>query len=100
MNRSTPRTRIAALSLTLTLSLSLAGCATLDPSGELAGAVATERMADNGDVITEYRVAGDLKMIKVQPSRGPAYYIKDENNDGVIDKRDGLAPVYWKLFGW
>ena len=93
MNKSLP--------LAVLLSLSLASCATLnDPSRDLSGAVVTQRMAENGDLVSEYRVAGQLRLIKVQPSRGPAYFIKDENGDGVIDKRDGLAPVYWKLFGW
>ena len=44
-------------------------------------------------------------MVKVTPSRGPAYYLMDENGDGRLDKSKGagekdISPVYWKLYGW
>ena len=85
----------------LIATLMLAGCATLnDPSQQLSGATSVRRVADNGDFIDEYRVAGQLRMIKVTPTAGPPYWIKDENGDGVLDRNDGVAPVYWKLFGW
>ena len=63
------------------------------------------RTETNGDVVEEYRVAGQLRMVKVTPSRGPAYYLMDENGDGRLDRSKGasekdISPVYWKLYGW
>ena len=90
--------------------LALAGCASTgsssnDPAVDLADAQVAVRTETNGDVIEEYRVAGQLRMVKVTPSRGPAYYLMDENGDGRLDKSKGVsandsAPVYWKLCGW
>lgn len=91
------------------LLLTLAGCASLasqnDPVVDLADAQVAVRTEANGDVIEEYRVAGQLRMVKVTPSRGPAYYLMDENGDGRLDRSKGasekdVSPVYWKLYGW
>ena len=95
------RARTTLFATAAAMALIMAACATTnDPSRQLTGAVVTERMAENGDLVTEYRVAGQLRLIKVTPSGGAPYYIRDENNDGVLDKRDGVARVYWRLFGW
>ena len=90
--------------------LALAGCTTMgsspnDPAVDLADAQVAVRTEANGDVIEEYRVAGQLRMVKVTPSRGPTYYLMDENGDGRLDKSKGagekdISPVYWKLYGW
>ena len=40
-----------------------------------------------------------LRVVKVQPKRGPAYYLQDRNGDGRPDD-DKVSPVYFKLFGW
>ena len=90
--------------------LALAGCASSgaslnDPAVDLADAQVAVRTETNGDVVEEYRVAGQLRMVKVTPSRGPAYYLMDENGDGRLDKSKGasekdISPVYWKLYGW
>jgi len=89
------------------LLLLLAGCASMsaqgDPTADLADAQVAVRTETNGDVVEEYRVAGQLRMVKVTPSRGPAYYLMDENGDGRLDKSKGegtVSPVYWKLYGW
>lgn len=87
--------------------LALAGCASTgagnDPGIDLADAQVAVRTEKNGDVIEEYRVGGALRMVKVTPSRGPAYYLMDENGDGRLDRSKGegpVSPVYWKLYGW
>jgi len=84
--------------------LALSGCATTGGSAaapEIPGdAVAAERVMDNGDVVTEYRVAGQLRVVKVQPLRGPAYYLQDRNGDGRIDDDSNVSPVYFKIFEW
>lgn len=97
-------------SLLIAPLLALAGCASLgsaqnDPGMDLADAQVAVRTEPNGDVIEEYRLAGQLRMVKVTPSRGPAYYLMDENGDGRLDRSKGvgekeISPVYWKLYGW
>lgn len=101
MNLLIPRMITRTLALT---ALLLAGCATTggDP-GIPADAVASSRTESNGDVITEYRVAGQLTMVKVVPARGPSYYLIDSNGDGRLDSSKGegpVSPVYYKLFEW
>jgi hypothetical protein len=65
------------------------------------GAIAAVRTEDNGDVVTEYRVQGQLRMVKVEPFRGPAYYLVDRDGDGHMDPAKGEVPTTWfKLFSW
>ena len=86
---------------TLLATLLLAACAS-DPTATLpTDAVPVTRTESNGDVITEYRVAGMLKMVKVQPFRGPTYYVQDRDGDGKLDWDKGEAPLtYYKLYSW
>lgn len=85
--------------------LLLAGCATTGGAGsppvDVTGAEVAKRTLDNGDTVEEYRVGGQLRMVKVSPSKGPAYYMYDRNGDGRMDSdKDGVSPVYWKLYSW
>jgi predicted small secreted protein len=85
--------------------LLLAGCATTGGAGsapvDVSGADVSKRTLDNGDTVEEYRVGGQLRMVKVSPSRGAAYYMYDRNGDGRMDSdKDGVSPVYWKLYSW
>lgn len=82
--------------------LLLGACATMDEGGDIPpGAVELTRTEPNGDTITEYRVDGRLRALKVVPSRGPTYYLYDRDGDGIVDRqRDGVSPVYFKLFEW
>jgi hypothetical protein len=90
-----------ALPIAIAAALALAACATVPPEAMLDEAVSNTRTESNGDVITEYRVAGTLRMIKVQPPRGPAYYIHDRDGDGRLDRNKGEAPqVWWNLYEW
>ncbi len=89
------------------LLLGLAACATRGgqntaeaPADIPPDAVSAVRTMDNGDVVTEYRVAGQLRVLKVQPRRGPAYYLYDRNADGRVDEERGTSPIYFKLFEW
>ena len=88
------------------LLLALGACATTAPPPTAgveipADAVETVRTEANGDVITEYRVAGQLRVVHVQPVRGPGYhlYVRDGQ---VLSSRPGDNPpqTYFKLFGW
>ncbi|HBK46179.1 MAG TPA: DUF2782 domain-containing protein [Xanthomonadaceae bacterium] len=91
-------------SLLLASLLLLGGCATTGPDGapmSLRDADVTSKTMDNGDKIDEYRVAGQLRMVKITPSRGAPYYLYDKDGDGRFDnQKDGVAPVYWKLYSW
>jgi outer membrane biogenesis lipoprotein LolB len=82
-------------------TLLLAACAS-DPTASLPqDAVPVTHTESNGDVITEYRVAGTLKMVKVQPFRGPTYYVQDRDGDGKLDWQKDEAPMtYFKLYSW
>jgi hypothetical protein len=84
--------------------LVLAGCATTGGGGapvDVSGADVSKRSLDNGDTIEEFRVGGQLRMVKVTPSRGAPYYMYDSDGDGHMDNdKDGVSPVYWKLYSW
>ena len=91
------------IALIVIASALLAACATATPEQMLGNdAVATTRTESNGDIITEYRQAGALKMVKVVPSRGATYYIYDRNGDGMVNAADAhKGPMtYYKLFEW
>ncbi|KGM51292.1 hypothetical protein N792_11130 [Lysobacter concretionis Ko07 = DSM 16239] len=99
--------RIVPTLLPLALSLGLAACASTggqpdpnDPTANLRNAEVIQRVQDNGDVIEEYRVAGQLRVVKVTPARGPVYYLIDNDGDGRPDDGAPVSPVYWKLFEW
>jgi hypothetical protein len=65
------------------------------------GAVESMQTAANGDTVYEYRVSGQLRMVKVVPARGPTYYLVDRNGDGKVDVEEGEMPAtYFKLFEW
>jgi hypothetical protein len=92
--------------LLFVLAALVAGCASTpsanDPTAGLEGADVTTRMVD-GDRIEEYRVQGQLHVVKVTPRRGPTYYLVDRNGDGRLDSSEGegpVSPVMWKLFEW
>lgn len=96
--------RTPSLAGLLSVCLCLAACATgggaANAAPEIpADAEAATKVMANGDEVTEYRVAGQLHVVKVKPLRGPAYYLYDRNRDGRPDD-DKASPVYFKLFEW
>ena len=55
--------------------------------------------------IEEYRINGQLYMIKVTPKKGPPYYIIDTDGDGILETRrndilPGMMVPQWTLFRW
>lgn len=42
----------------------------------------------DGEIIQEYRIAGQLYMVRVTPQVGPAYYLVDMDGDGNMDTRN------------
>ena len=85
-------------------SLLLCACSSMETADAPpipANAVENTRTESNADVISEYRVEGQLRMVRVQPARGPVYYMIDSNDDGRLDLSKGeVSPVYFKLYGW
>lgn len=99
--------RTLTASLALSLLIPLAGCATMggggDPTTGLDGAEVTRRATQDGDSVEEYRVAGQLRVVKITPLRGPVYYLVDSDGDGTLDSSKGegpISPVQYKLFSW
>lgn len=57
------------------------------------------------DMVEEYRVNGVLKMVKIIPDFGPAYYLVDNDGDGILETSrfavDANSQVpQWILFSW
>ena len=56
-----------------------------------------------GERVTEYRINGRLRAIRVEPDVGPAYYLIDHDGDGRLETR-GHGPDFvvpqWVLFNW
>lgn len=54
--------------------------------------------------IYEYRIKGNLYMVKVQPMVGPPYYLLDQDGDGEMDVRSDRPwnndIPQWVLFSW
>ena len=56
-------------------------------------------------LIQEYRVNGELYMVKIIPDVGPAYYMIDKDGDGNMELRSsdlekGINIHQWKIFSW
>lgn len=55
--------------------------------------------------IEEYRINGNLYMVKVTPKVGPPYYLVDMDGDGNLESRrrgirDDMSVPQWVLFSW
>jgi hypothetical protein len=55
-------------------------------------------------VVEEYRIGGQLYMIKITPSKGLPYYLVDSDGDGSLEtRRNSLNDpevIQWRLFTW
>ena len=61
------------------------------------------RVEGNGDRVEEYRQNGRIYMVKVTPSRGPAYYLMDTDGNGKLNRDDRdprVSPVHWTIYEW
>lgn len=56
------------------------------------------------DTVYEYRIRGKLYQQKIQPAKGPAYYLIDEKGEGKFTRVDGPEPKIsvpmWVLLEW
>lgn len=60
---------------------------------------------EGAETVYEYRVAGKLVMVKVQPKGAPPYYFIDQDGDGELetrtdDPRSAPSVNQWVLFRW
>lgn len=58
-----------------------------------------------GGKIEEYRVNGQLRAVRITPSRGPSYYLLDTDGDGQLETRsfelaDDILVPGWVIFRW
>ena len=63
------------------------------------------RAGEDGETITEYRIDGNLYLIKITPAFGPSYYLRDKDGDGEMDCRtnniyEDDCVAEWVLFSW
>ncbi len=56
------------------------------------------------DTIYEYRIGGKLYQQKIQPAKGPAYYLIDDKGEGKFTRVDGpdqkISVPMWVLLEW
>ena len=86
---ASPHARLRRLAPVLTAFVAaalMAGCASMggasdDPTAALKGAEVYTRSIENGDTVEEYRVGGQLRAVKLTPSRRPAYYLEAHDRD-------------------
>jgi Protein of unknown function (DUF2782) len=73
-------------------------------SGENIEPVVTISTREDGAVLEEYSVNGNVYMVKVTPAVGPSYYLIDNNGDGEFSVRnhelDQVVVPQWILFRW
>jgi len=61
---------------------------------------------EEGQMIEEYRLNGQVYMVKVTPENGIPYYYIDNDGDGRLEldasrsALDPVQPVYWKVKEW
>lgn len=71
----------------------------LSPSGKVT------IKGDDNEVISEFRINGQLYMIRITPKKGIPYYLVDADGDGDLETRwNELAPDLlipsWVLLRW
>ena len=78
-----------------------------EPSAEDEAAVEPQvTITQRGEeTVEEYRVNGQLYMIKVTPAKGPSYYLVDGDGDGNLEtRRSDLDPKFlvpsWMILRW
>ncbi len=102
---------IAGCSLVLSVFASRASDELIEPpvipqqveSGEVLEPDVTIRKGEE-KTHYEYRINGQLYMVKVVPDIGPAYYLVDTDGDGTLESReqaiDEISVPRWVLFSW
>lgn len=98
--------------LCLLLASGLLQAQQLEPIQEIPAAPAGTNEAQpeitirnrGGDRYEEYRVNGQLYMIKITPSAGPVYYLVARERDGAFVRTHDLDRAkmiaQWRIFSW
>ena len=74
-----------------------------DPEAELAPEITITERGET--TVEEYRINGQLYMIKIIPKKGVPYYLVDSNGDGLMSRRfNDLSPGFlipsWVILRW
>lgn len=74
-----------------------------DPDAELAPEITITERGET--TVEEYRINGQLYMIKIIPKKGVPYYLVDSNGDGMLSRRfNDLSPGFlipsWVILRW
>ena len=73
-----------------------------DGKGKAEPQITTRK--SGADTVHEYRIKGKLYQQKIQPAKGPAYYLIDEKGEGKFTRVDGPEPKIsvpmWVLLEW
>jgi len=77
----------------------------VDEEGEVVPEPKVTIIRRKDRTISEYRINGQVYLIKVKPAKGPAYYLIDTDGDGDLETRqDELDPVQlvpaWVILRW
>lgn len=63
----------------------------------------TIRQGEKG-AIEEYRINGQIYMVRIIPHKGPPYYLIDTDGDGSFETRrnelDNPETVQWEILRW
>jgi len=94
---------IAGLALAIAATTAMAASAPALPGGDEEPEVTI--IQRDRDVIEEYRIRGQLYMIRVVPRQGVPYYLVDTDGDGNLETRrnevtEDLLVPNWILFRW
>ena len=74
-----------------------------DADAELAPDITITERGET--TVEEYRINGQLYMIKIIPKKGVPYYLVDSNGDGMLSRRfNDLSPGFlipsWVILRW
>lgn len=90
---------LSAIGLSLVLASAVGAADSEKPEPEV-------RIIKRGDkTVEEYRINGNLYMIKITPVKGFPYYLIDSDGDGVLEsRRNDIEPDFviprWTIFSW
>jgi hypothetical protein len=99
----TPLTLLAAKPVLEPLPETATAPTGIDETDELEPEVSIIKRGE--ETVSEYRINGELYMVKIEPRSGPPYYLIDKDGDGSLESRyNKLEPALlvpsWMIFRW